>query len=102
VAELEPGSILTGASGAQYVIGGVIGEEPVPGQPCDAHLFGGAASASVLTGGCRCVVCPRCHHHTGNAHQGHYWAWCRVTGAAREFHFCCPDLECEPEETDHA
>jgi hypothetical protein len=39
---------------------------------CDAHLFGGAAS--VVDGHCRCVVCPRCGHHTGNAHQGHYWA----------------------------
>ncbi len=48
---------------------------------------------------CRCVTCPRCKEHTGNSHQGHDWSWCKVTGAYREFHFCCPD-GCELESTD--
>lgn len=43
---------------------------------------------------CRCMICPRCNHHTGNSHQGHYWAFCKVTGKMEEFHFCCPD-DCE-------
>lgn len=47
-------------------------------------------------GSCRCVVCPRCHKHTGNAHQGHYWAFCKVTKTTRGFHLCCPD-NCELE-----
>lgn len=43
------------------------------------------------------MVCARCHKHTGNNNQGHYWALCKVTRARREFHFCCPD-GCELEE----
>lgn len=39
---------------------------------------------------CRCVVCARCGHHTGNSNQGHYWAWCKVSKQREEFHFCCP------------
>ena len=66
---------------------------------------------------CRCMVCGRCGHHTGNANQGHYWAYCKVQAARdrqdaeregrkgfdasagmREFHFCCPgDCELEQE-----
>lgn len=45
-------------------------------------------------GGCRCVVCARCGHHTGNSHQGHFWAFCKVTRSIREPHFCCPG-DCE-------
>jgi hypothetical protein len=56
---------------------------------CDAALFG--AAPSVLDGKCRCLVCARCGHHTGNSHQGHYWGWCKVTCTVRAFHFCCPD-----------
>lgn len=48
---------------------------------------------------CRCMVCGRCNHHTGNTSQGHYWAHCTVTKSNREFHFCCPG-DCELE--DHA
>jgi hypothetical protein len=49
---------------------------------------------------CRCIVCARCGHHTGNANQGHYWAWCKVEQRMRDFHFCCPD-DCElPEPRD--
>jgi hypothetical protein len=68
---------------------------------------------------CRCVVCPRCGHHTGNAHQGHYWSFCKVLAgriraglvpgetlpageftkrACREPHFCCGnEFGCELE-----
>lgn len=56
---------------------------------CDAEQFG--AHPSVLNGRCRCLVCARCGHHTGNANQGHYWSWCSVTRSIRSFHFCCPD-----------
>lgn len=45
---------------------------------------------------CRCTVCGRCGHHTGNSNQGHYWSHCSVTRTLREFHFCCPD-DCELE-----
>lgn len=47
---------------------------------------------------CRCLVCARCGHHTGNTSQGHYWALCSVTRTVREFHFCCPG-DCELEAT---
>jgi hypothetical protein len=84
----EPGDILND----RWVIQGVIGEAPDPDAPCDAPDGG---SYMMLDGSirCRCVVCPRCHHHTGNSHQGHYWAMCKVTGTVREFHMCCPDPE---------
>lgn len=55
---------------------------------------GGSAAVSMVDGRCRCTVCPHCGHHTGNAHQGHYFTWCRVTQTDREFHFCCPG-DCE-------
>lgn len=50
------------------------------------------------------TVCPRCHKHTGNNHQGHYWGLCKVyveqgkgwKGSIREMHFCCPG-NCELE-----
>lgn len=45
---------------------------------------------------CRCIICERCGHHTGNAHQGHFWSYCKVTGDVRDFHMCCPD-DCELE-----
>lgn len=44
---------------------------------------------------CRCIVCARCKQHTGNATQGHFWAWCKKTKQKEEFHFCCPGLPCE-------
>ena len=47
---------------------------------------------------CRCLVCSRCKRHTGNANQGHYWAYCKITKTDRDFHFCCPD-NCELETT---
>jgi hypothetical protein len=59
---------------------------------------------------CRCTVCARCKHHTGNSHQGHYWAVCKVLvkfhdthktksfldckQCLTDFHFCCPS-DCE-------
>jgi hypothetical protein len=59
---------------------------------CDAHIYGSVATLNVLgDGDCRCMVCGRCGHHTGNSSQGHYWAFCKVTRGIREFHFCCPD-----------
>ena len=60
----------------------------VPGD-CDAAEWGGAPT--MLDGQCRCLVCGRCGHHTGNAHQGHYWNLCKVAHGMREPHFCCPD-----------
>lgn len=83
-----PGEVLTGASGKQYVIGRLIGSQE--DTPCDAE------TPTMLDGRCRCIVCPRCDHHTGNAHQGHHWSYCTVTGTTREFHFCCPG-DCELE-----
>jgi len=46
--------------------------------------------------GCRCLVCARCGHHTGNNNQGHFWSWCKVTRSTGNFHFCCPG-DCELE-----
>ena len=65
---------------------------------CDAAKFG-SAPTSTADGHCRCLVCSRCGHHTGEANQGHYWSFCKVTKTMREFHFCCPDEEhgCELE-----
>lgn len=40
---------------------------------------------------CRCVICAQCKQHTGNANQGHYWAYCKITRRSETFHFCCPD-----------
>lgn len=92
-----------------WQLGGVIGLAPVPRSECDAehpsvyHMPDGSLA-------CRCIVCPRCGHHTGNSHQGHYWAHCKVLAerlraslkpgetlpagefmrrTTRDFHFCC-------------
>jgi hypothetical protein len=62
-----------------------MGEDLTTIPPCDAK------NPSVVDGHCRCMVCARCGHHTGNATQGHYWALCKATGTIREFHFCCDD-----------
>src|SRR6266436_942421 len=59
---------------------------------------------------CRCIVCSRCNHHTGNSNQGHYWKFCHVMAKFHNihktqslldcqeclpaFHFCCKD-NCE-------
>ncbi len=84
--------------GGRFELGRVIGLEPVPGSACDA---GPAASGYDLPDGtraCRCVVCPRCGHHTGNSHQGHNWGFCKVTRTVRVPHFCCGnELGCELE-----
>ena len=110
----QPGDII----GGRWKITGLIGESPQPGSECDAE----SPSAYMMPGGtfaCRCIVCPRCHHHTGNSHQGHYWSFCKVLAAqvratlapgetlpagqfmkraCREFHFCCPEPDgCELE-----
>lgn len=63
--------------------------ETLRAEGCDAE------NPSVyIDGSCRCLVCGRCGHHTGNGTQGHYWSFCKVTGKREEFHFCCPD-DCE-------
>lgn len=70
--------------------------EPIlPGAPlpCDHPT----ATFDIRTGKCRCIICARCGKHTGNSHQGHYWAYCKATGEMRDFHFCCPG-DCELEE----
>jgi hypothetical protein len=82
--------ILTGASGAQYELGESIGSfGDTPASECDAE-DGGRYYGPGGTIVCRCIVCSRCGHHTGNSNQGHYWAYCKVTKSKREFHFCCP------------
>lgn len=66
----------------------------VPESDCD---YEGAASRYFGRNGeitCRCMVCGRCGHHTGNNTQGHYWAYCKVNKDSKDFHFCCPD-DCE-------
>jgi hypothetical protein len=62
---------------------------------CDAPSGGSVYLASDGKTYCRCVVCSRCGHHTGNSHQGHAWSYCSKTGEKVGFHFCCPDLPCE-------
>lgn len=44
------------------------------------------------------MFCGRCNQRTGNNSQGHYWAFCKVTGGTRTHHFCCPG-DCELEAT---
>ena len=75
----------------RYVITGNVGSFGGTSE-CDA------TDASYVDGHCRCIVCARCGHHTGNAHQGHYWAYCSATKTLRDFHLCCPD-DCELEAT---
>lgn len=88
--------ILTGASGAQYELGQSIGSfGDTPASECDAP-DGGRYYGPNGTIVCRCIVCSRCGHHTGNSNQGHYWAYCKVTKSKRDFHLCCPD-DCELE-----
>lgn len=88
---LKPGDVIDG----RWEIKGLIGMAAEPGSECDAEH----PSVYQMPDGstiCRCVVCPRCHHHTGNAHQGHHWGFCSVTGTVRTPHFCCPG-NCELE-----
>lgn len=61
---------------------------------CDAPGGGGHYMFPDGSVGCRCIVCGRCGHHTGNTSQGHYWSFCSVTRRVETFHFCCPD-RCE-------
>jgi hypothetical protein len=86
--------------------------------PCDAEEWG--ATPSYADGHCRCLVCSRCGHHTGNSTFGHWGTHCRVlayrtdrsgfesvgawieaTGRPQP-HLCCPDpafgCEIEPGE----
>lgn len=102
MADIEPGTILTGASGHQYIVGEPIGLAPDPDTPCDAAEWGGHPTWDGRTGRCTCTVCPRCGHHTGNGHQGHYWGYCQATKTVREFHMCCidPAFGCELERLD--
>jgi hypothetical protein len=54
-------------------------------------------------GSCRCLICERCGHHTGNTSQGHYWGHCHVTRKIEAFHFCCPgDCALHPKGEDSA
>lgn len=64
-----------------WELGEVIGLAPVPGSACDAETATSYQAPDGTTV-CRCVVCPRCGHHTGNSHQGHSWAYCKVTRTA--------------------
>jgi hypothetical protein len=86
---IKPGTVLKGDSGKEWVIGGLIGQSAEPGGECDAD-HPSVYSMPDGTTQCRCVVCPRCHHHTGNSHQGHHWAFCSATKTMRDPHFCCP------------
>ncbi len=60
---------------------------------CDAPDL---ATATYLDGSCRCLVCARCGHHTGNSTQGHFLSFCKVTRTMRSPHFCCVS-DCELE-----
>ena len=93
---LRPGDVI----GGRWKIRGVIGLAAGDSE-CDAPDGGSYMMADGVMR-CRCVVCPRCHHHTGNSSQGHYWAFCKVTRTARDFHLCCPDpaYGCELEAVD--
>lgn len=63
----------------------------VPGcDAVDAPIYIVSMADGVATYGCRCIVCSRCGHHTGNSNQGHYWAWCKVSAQREGFHHCCP------------
>lgn len=77
--------------GGRWEVQGLIGTFD-DGSPCDAPDGG----SYYPDGGCRCIVCGRCGHHTGNSTQGHYWAFCKVTKTRRDFHQCCPG-DCELE-----
>lgn len=82
-----------------FVLGEVIGLAPLPGETCDAGMWASTYQMSDGTVVCRCVVCPRCGHHTGNSHQGHHWGFCKVTRTVRTAHFCCGnEFGCELEE----
>jgi hypothetical protein len=106
----QPGHVI----GDRYLITRQIGAED--SSECDAP---DGATISILDGSCRCIVCARCGHHTGNAHQGHYWKACKVLAerlsaslkpgetlpvaeylkrtSREDWHFCCPgDCELEP------
>ena len=106
---LQPGDVIAG----RYLITRAIGAEGT--SECDAP---NGASYSILDGRCRCIVCARCGHHTGNAHQGHYWKACKVLServqaslapgetlpvaewlertSREDWHCCCPG-DCELE-----
>jgi hypothetical protein len=80
------------------ILGEVIGFAPVPGSACDAGAGASYYQDADGTTVCRCVVCPRCGHHTGNSHQGHNWGFCKVTQTVRVGHFCCGnEFGCELE-----
>lgn len=53
------------------------------GEPCTDGIVGVFERPGELT-------CGRCHQPTGNANQGHYWAYCKAERRTRAFHFCCP------------
>ena len=80
-------------------LGEVIGLRPFPARRATPRP---RASCQMPDGTtvCRCVVCPRCGHHTGNSHQGHNWGMCKVTRTIRVPHFCCGnEFGCELEES---
>lgn len=112
IMDLKQGAI------APWPEGDPAGPEDDDRGPCDAEAWG--ASPSWADGSCRCLVCGRCGHHTGNSHYGHYSYGCRVllarireqklagqlsmgetvARAVRDKpHFCCPDpaFGCEAE-----
>jgi hypothetical protein len=69
------------------------------GYPCDAEAPSAYIGPDRTTIVCRCMICARCGHHTGNNTQGHWWSFCSITGTFRGHHLCCPD-DCELEEQD--
>lgn len=66
-------------------------DAPEP-RPVYLHAFPQGGEPPVYR--CRCIVCARCSHHTGNTTQGHYWGSCRRRPGEQPHHFCCPD-DCE-------
>ena len=60
-------------------------DAPIPSVYSDGH--GGYI--------CRCVICGRCGHHTGNSNQGHYWKFCKVMARYHDTHKTKEFLDCE-------
>ncbi len=60
-----------------------------PREECPLGMFYLDPTDGVLR--CRCIICARCHQHTGSTTHGHWWSLCRLTKAVRQHHFCCPN-----------
>ncbi len=75
---------------------GPLGEPWITSDRLTCEHAGYLVSVNPTLLACRCTVCARCQQHTGNAHQGHLWSLCKVTGTLRTPHLCCPG-DCELE-----